>query len=66
MLEQSVDPASAQQQAYGMLYGMLQQQAGVFAYVDTFRWLALLCLICAPLVLLFRKTRSRGGPIAAH
>ncbi|MGA2256390.1 MAG: DHA2 family efflux MFS transporter permease subunit, partial [Thermoguttaceae bacterium] len=66
MLSQYSDPASAQQQAYGLLYGTLQQQANLFAYVDTFRWLALLCLICVPLALLFRKTKARGGSVAVH
>jgi DHA2 family multidrug resistance protein len=65
MLGQYSDPASAQQQAYGLLYGTLQQQASLFAYVDTFRWLALLCLVCVPLVFTFRKTKARG-PVAAH
>ncbi len=65
MLGQYSDPASAQQQAYGLLYGRLQQQANLFAYVDTFRWLALLCLVCVPLVLLFRKTKARGA-VAVH
>ena len=64
--EPSDDPASAQQQAYGLLYGVLQQQAALFAYVDTFRRLALLCLVCVPLVLLFRKMRARGGAAAMH
>ena len=66
MLGQYSDPVSAQQQAYGLFYGTLQQQANLFAYVDTFRWLALLCLVCVPLVLLFRKTKARGGPVAVH
>jgi DHA2 family multidrug resistance protein len=66
MLSQYSDPASAQQQAYGFLYGALQQQANLLAYVDTFRLLARLCLICVPIVLLFRKPRARGGPLAAH
>jgi DHA2 family multidrug resistance protein len=66
MLGQYSDPASAQQQAYGLLYGVLQQQAALFAYVDTFRRLALLCLVCVPLVLLFRKMRARGGAAAMH
>ncbi len=42
MLGRNSDPVTAQRQAYGMLYGMMQQQAALFAYVDTFRWLALL------------------------
>ena len=66
MLGQYSDPASAQQQAYGLLYGTLQQQASLFAFVDTFRWLALLCLVCAPLALLFRKTKAQGGSVAVH
>ena len=66
MLGQYSDPASAQQQAYGLLYGTVQQQANLFAYVDTFRWLALLCLLCIPVVFLLRKAKSRGGPIAVH
>jgi DHA2 family multidrug resistance protein len=66
MLNQYSDPATAQRQAYGLLYGTLQQQAALFAYVDTFRWLALLCLFCVPLVFLFRKTKARGGSVAVH
>ena len=65
MLGQYSDPVSAQQQAYGLLYGRLQQQANLFAYVDTFRWLALLCLVCVPLVLVFRKTKARSA-VAVH
>ena len=66
MLGQYSDPASAQAQASGLLYGTLQQQAALFAYVDTFRWLALLCLVCVPLAFLFRKIKARGGSVAVH
>jgi DHA2 family multidrug resistance protein len=34
---------------------ILLQQAQLWAYVDNFRALALLCLLCIPLVLLFRR-----------
>jgi DHA2 family multidrug resistance protein len=60
------DPVAAQQLAYGLLYGELGQQAAVCAYVDTFRFLVLLCAACVPLVLLFKRIRRAGGPIAAH
>jgi DHA2 family multidrug resistance protein len=66
MLSQYSDPVTGRLQAYGLSYGELQQQANLFAYVDTFRWLALLCLVCVPLVLLFRKTKARRGPVAVH
>jgi DHA2 family multidrug resistance protein len=52
-------------QAYGAFNGALIKQAGLLAYVDTFRWMALGCLLCVPLVLLFKKAKARG-PVAAH
>jgi DHA2 family multidrug resistance protein len=66
MLGQYSDPVSAQQQAYALSYGMMQQQANLFAYVDTFRLLALLCLLCVPVVFLLRKAKSHGGSVALH
>ena len=66
MLGQYSDPVSAQQQAYGLLYGMMQQQANLFAYVDTFRLLALLCLLCVPVVFLLKKVKSSGASLAIH
>ena len=57
---------SAQQQAYGLLYGTMQQQANLFAYVDTFRLLALLCLFCVPVVFLLRKAKPSKGSVALH
>jgi len=52
-------------QAYGAFNGALIKQASLLAYVDTFRWMALGCLLCVPLVLLFKKAKARG-PVAAH
>jgi hypothetical protein len=54
--------ASAQTQAYGLMYQMLQKQANLQSYIDQFRLLVPICLICAPLVFLF--TRSRAGKVA--
>jgi DHA2 family multidrug resistance protein len=65
-LSQFSDPVSAQQQANGLLYGTMQQQACLFAYVDTFRWLTLLCLICVPVAFLLKKVKSGGGSAAMH
>jgi hypothetical protein len=45
---------------------MMQQQANLFAYVDTFRLLCLLCLSCVPVVLLLKKAKSAGRPMAMH
>jgi DHA2 family multidrug resistance protein len=59
------DPVVAQRQAYALLEGRLMEQAGLWAYVDTFRFLVLLCAACVPLVFLFKKVR-RSGPVAVH
>jgi DHA2 family multidrug resistance protein len=66
MLSRYSDPASARQQAYGLLYGTVQQQANLFAYVDTFRLLGLLCLACVPIVFLLKKAKAGGGSVALH
>jgi DHA2 family multidrug resistance protein len=66
MLGQYSNPASAQRQAYGMLYGTLQQNASLKAYVDTFRLLALLCLLCIPIVFVLKKAKPGGGSVAVH
>ena len=38
-----------------MIYQLLQQQAGLWVYVDQFRLLALVCALLVPLVFLFKK-----------
>jgi DHA2 family multidrug resistance protein len=60
------NPAGAQQQAYGLLYGALQQQSTLCAYIDTFRVLAFLSLCCVPAVWFIRKVRHGAGPVMAH
>jgi DHA2 family multidrug resistance protein len=66
MLSQYSDPASAQRQAYGLFYGSMLQQANLFAYVDTFRLMALLCAFCIPIVLLLKNAKPSGGSVAMH
>lgn len=58
---------AAQSQAYGVLYQTLQQQAGLWAYVEQFRWLALICLALGPMILLFKKAKAPADAAAmAH
>ncbi|MGB6063583.1 MAG: DHA2 family efflux MFS transporter permease subunit [Desulfomonilaceae bacterium] len=59
------DPHYAAQQAYGVIYGILQKQAMLLAFMDNFRILALMCLLCIPLVFLFRADKIGGRPGAA-
>jgi MFS transporter, DHA2 family, multidrug resistance protein len=44
----------AHQKAFGAIYGLLQQQASLLAYVDNFRILGFLSFVCIPFVFLFR------------
>jgi MFS transporter, DHA2 family, multidrug resistance protein len=64
LAEQGGAPA-AHDQAYGLLYQTLQQQASYWSYIDNFRMLMIVCLLCAPLVFLFKKAQPRSGEIAA-
>ncbi len=64
-LASQLGPVEALQQATSMLYGMLQKQAMLWAFIDNFRLLGLVCLICVPAVFLLKKVRARG-PVAAH
>jgi DHA2 family multidrug resistance protein len=57
--------ADAGEGAIAILYKELVRQAALIAYVDSFRLIAVLCLLCVPLVLLFRPVRG-GGPAAVH
>ena len=54
------------QQSYSTAYGMLVKQAAVLSYIDNFRLLAIVCLICAPAAFLFKKVAAPKGPVAVH
>jgi MFS transporter, DHA2 family, multidrug resistance protein len=57
---------TATDQAQGVIYAIVQRQAMLLAFVDTFRLVAVLCVLCVPLVLLFRKARASAPPAAMH
>jgi DHA2 family multidrug resistance protein len=57
--------ADAAQRALSILYQQLVRQATLVAYVDTFQLIALVCLLCVPLVFLFRRVRG-ARPVAVH
>ena len=51
-------------EGYGMMQGMLQQQASLLAYNDIYRILAMMAAMFIPAFLFLKKSRSRAG--AAH
>ncbi len=60
------DLMTAQMEAYGTIYQTLVRQASLLAYIDNFRFLAFLCLICTPAALLFRRVRNGRRAVAMH
>ena len=60
------NPMTAAQQAYGAVYNTLVGQATLLAYIDNFRLLAFLCLLCVPAALLFRKVKAGRQAPAMH
>ena len=67
LMRQGVNAAAATQQAYATIYGILARQAMLMSYIDNFRLLAFLCVLCIPTALLFKRVRARkGASVAAH
>ena len=56
----------AMRAAQNNLYRQLQQQALLWAFVDVFRWIAILCFACVTFVWLFRKVKPGKGTVAVH
>jgi MFS transporter, DHA2 family, multidrug resistance protein len=54
------------QQGYAGLYGLVAKQAMVLSYIDNFRMLAFICVVCVPAALLFKRVRAKKGPVALH
>jgi MFS transporter, DHA2 family, multidrug resistance protein len=54
------DTYAAHQKALGAFYGIVQQQASLLAYVDNFRLLGYLSLLCIPLALCFHGVRKQS------
>ncbi len=61
-LDHQLGPASARPGAYGLLYRLMLQQAAQLAYIDVFRWTALLALFCAAATWLFKKPPAHTAP----
>ena len=62
----TISGQSLSQQAYGSIYGMLVRQASVMSYIDNFRLLSFLCVICIPLVFLFKSVKRSKAPVSMH
>ena len=61
-LGQHLGPAQARPGAMGLVYGLMEQQSALMAYVDVFRWTALLAFFCAGAAWLFKKPVKHAAP----
>jgi hypothetical protein len=46
--------------SFGLLYGLMEQQSALMAYVDVFRWTALLAFFCAGAHVAVQEARQSG------
>jgi MFS transporter, DHA2 family, multidrug resistance protein len=61
------DAVTATKQAYAAVFGMVQQQAAMLSFLDTFRILGFLFLVLLPLLLLLRRPQHKADAgMAAH
>ena len=63
MIAHGSDPVTALHRAYGAIWGMVQRQAAMVSFVDTFLVMSVVFLLMLPLLLVMRKPRyqTKGG-----
>ena len=63
---QGASAADALHQAYGLIGHDLNSQARLWSYVDDFRYMAIMCFGCIPIVFLLKKSvGKKGGALRA-
>jgi len=60
------DAVTASQRAYAAMFGMVQRQATMVSFVVIFQLMGVIFVALVPLVLLMKRPKSGGGPVAAH
>jgi MFS transporter, DHA2 family, multidrug resistance protein len=61
-----VDAVTASQRAYAAMFGMVQRQATMVSFVVIFQFMGVIFVALVPLVLLMKRPKAGGGPVAAH
>jgi MFS transporter, DHA2 family, multidrug resistance protein len=60
------DPVTASRRAYAAVFGIVQRQATMVAFIQVFRLLAIIFLLLLPLLFLMKRPHRRGETAAAH
>ncbi|HYA23616.1 MAG TPA: DHA2 family efflux MFS transporter permease subunit [Terriglobales bacterium] len=63
---QGSSASTALNRAYGLISLTLNGQARLWSYVDDFRYMALVCFLCMPIVFMLKKTVGKRGMSAGH
>ena len=69
MMAHGSDLTAATQRSYGVVFGMIQREAAIQAYLGVFFLLSVLFIAVLPLVLIMKKPKKRGAddePQMAH
>ena len=61
MTMRSSDPAAAATQSYIALWGTVQRQSAMLAFVDTFRAMAIVFLLVLPFLFIMKRQSTVGG-----
>jgi DHA2 family multidrug resistance protein len=59
------DATLAMRRAYGAIQGMVERQAMMLSFLDSFRFMAVVFVLVLPLLLLLRRAKGKGE-VAAH
>jgi DHA2 family multidrug resistance protein len=59
-------PGLARLRALALLDGGLTRQSVLYSYVDDFRYMVIVCVLCLPIVFLLRPVKAKGGVHAGH
>ena len=66
LIAQGASAQTALARSYALLDRSLTAQARLWSYVDDFRYMALVCFICIPIVFALKKSVGRGAVGAGH
>jgi DHA2 family multidrug resistance protein len=66
MIAHGADPVTAVRQSYVSLWGMVQRQASMVSFVDTFLVMAVVFLLVLPLLLAMKRPKHQGTGMPGH
>jgi DHA2 family multidrug resistance protein len=66
MILHGSDPHTAASQSYGAIWGVVERQASMLAFVDTFRAMAVVFLLMLPLLFIMKRPKHDRGGGAMH